>query len=310
MAEKTITLILLRADRKLWDGEGVRLQVTDVNRVPLVILFDQKLKPQSHTVLMNLDLLFNAAQVYGISVDVKKHRSAWQLINRRTFIRQQGGAEVEVKDVIMQLMLVPRQASSSNLKDGYQKLLDRGSPMVAANTGLTEQAYLDLKPAAQMALLNIEAKLRDTRLNGVSLLSFVEGVRFVKVDRLYLFMRAEVKHLVEVSAEFGSAPGHAADTDVPIALPAHPDSWKHLRFGAGNLQLSFAKTSESLPTDASKTVFSVDADIDLERGLKHVFEWLDNKLLHPEQKTDQTQVYALLFSQGILPDYTLDPLTA
>jgi hypothetical protein len=40
----------------------------------------------------------------------------------------------------------------------------------------------------------------------------------------------------------------------------------------------------------------------------HVFEWLDNKLLHPDQKTDQAQVYALLFSQGIIPNYTLDTL--
>ena len=61
--------------------------------------------------------------------------------------------------------------------------------------------------------------------------------------------------------------------------------------------------------NANKQVFSVDADIDLERGLGHVFEWLDNHVLHPGKKTDQTQVYALLFSQGIIPDYTLNPLS-
>jgi hypothetical protein len=57
-------------------------------------------------------------------------------------------------------------------------------------------------------------------------------------------------------------------------------------------------------------VFSIDADIDLERGLAHVFEFLDNHLLRPNKKTDQTQVYAyaLLFSQGIIPDYTLNPV--
>src|ERR1044071_6224039 len=174
MADKTVTLILLQADRELWAGEGVRLQVTDLSGSPLKILFDQKMAPGSHTILMNLDLHFDAGQVYGISVDVKKHRSAWQLINRRTFIRQTGGAEVEVKDHIMRLMLVPRQPSSSDLDAGYKRLLDRGSPVVAANTGLAEAAYLDLKNAAKMAFLNIEAKLRSTRLGGVPLLSFVE----------------------------------------------------------------------------------------------------------------------------------------
>lgn len=159
-----------------------------------------------------------------------------------------------------------------------------------------------------MALLNIEAKLRDTRVDGVSLLSFVEGVRYVAVDRLFLFVRSELKQLVEDASEFASAPGHDAPEGTPVALPAHRDSWKHRRFGAGNLQLSFSKTSEPLPGHPGKQVFSVDADIDLEKGLLHVFEWLDNKLLHPKKKTDQTQVYALLFSQGIIPNYTLDPL--
>jgi len=65
--------------------------------------------------------------------------------------------------------------------------------------------------------------------------------------------------------------------------------------------------AEASPGNAGTQVFSVDADIDLERGLGHVFEFLDNHLLHPGKKTDQTLVYALLFSQGIIPDYTLDP---
>ena len=179
--------------------------------------------------------------------------------------------------------------------------------MTADNTGLKKQAYLKLPPAAKMAFLNIEAKLRKTRLNGVSLLSFVERVRHVAAARLFLFMRSELKLIIDDSSEFASAPGHRAPTGTPKPLPAHPNSWKHTSFGAGNLQLSFAKAAEAL--DSGKQVFSVDADIDLERGLAHVGEWLDNELLHPSKKTDQTQVYALLFSQGIIPHYTIDPLS-
>lgn len=309
MAEKNVTLILLQADRKLWAGKGARLQVTDVTRKELRVLHNQPLQPKSHTVLIELDLLFDAGQVYGISVEAKGHRTAWQLINRRTFLRQTGGTEVEVKDHILRLMLAPRKTSSSDLDGGYRHLLDRGSPMIADGTGLNESAYLNLKDIPKMALLNIEAKLRGTRVGGVPLISFVEGVRHVAVDRLFLFMRSEVKQLIEDSPDFASAPGHGVPENTPIDLPAHPDSWKHKRFGAGNLQLSFSKTSAPMPGNPTKQVFSVDADVDLEKGLLHVFEWLDNKLLHPDKKTDQTQVYSLLFSQGIIPGYTLNPLT-
>jgi len=307
MAQKTITLILLGADRKLWDGDSVRLQVTQVNS-PLKVLFNKKLAAGTHTVRLDLDLFFDSGQVYGISVDAKKHRSAWQLINRRTFLRQQGAIEVESKEHILQLMLVPNKPSSSDLDAGYDKLRDLGSPVTADNTGIARQAYLDFKPAAKMAMLNLEAKLRETRLGDASLLSFVEAVRFVDVDRIFLFMRSDVKHLIEGSSEFASAPGHEAPTGTLVALPAHSDSWKHRRFGAGNIQVSFSDKAEPLPGDTGKQVFSADVDIDLEQDLGHVFEWLDNHFIHPDQKTDQTLVYALLFSQGILPVYTLDPL--
>jgi hypothetical protein len=156
-----------------------------------------------------------------------------------------------------------------------------------------------------MALLNIEAKLRATRVNNVSMFSHVEGLRLVQPARLYLFVRAEMKPIVAASPDFGKAAGHGSPTGLAISLPAHPESWKHKRFGAGNLQLSFAETTE---LHEETEVYSVDADIDLGRGLDHVFEWLSNEVLHPNQKTDQTLVYSLLFSQGIIPLYKLDPI--
>ena len=303
-ANKTITLIILRADRKVWDGDAVRLKVTAL-RKGLKVLYDKPLGPKLSTVVIKLDLLFDAGQVYGISVDAADHRSAWQLINFETFLRREGEGKVELDDRIIRLILVPEHPSSSNLDGGWERMRDAGSTMTADNNGLPKQLYLDLPTASKMALLNIEAKLRDTRVNGTSLLTFVEKVRLVAAARLYLFMRSELKQIINDSPEFGSAHGHKAPSGTPIPLPAHPDSWKHKRFGAGNLQLSFAKTAEAL---SGRQVYSVDADIDLARGLDHVPEWLDNELLHPSKKTDQTQVYALLFSQGITPYYTLDPL--
>ncbi|MEK6320275.1 MAG: hypothetical protein AABN33_01195 [Acidobacteriota bacterium] len=285
----------------------MRLQVTDVSRAPLKSLHEQRLASGTSTVVMNLEVLFDAGQVYGVSVDVKKHRAAWQLINHRSFFRQEGAAEIEVNDIGMRLMLVPRSPTSSDLEEGYSRLSHRGSPIVADKTGLAKQEYLKLSPERKMALLNIEAKLRETRMNGVPLLSFVEGVRYVDVDRLFLFVRAELKHIVETSSEFAGAPGHPAPKDTPIALPPHRDSWKHKRFGAGNLQLSFSEAAETLPGDSGKQGFSVDADIDLAQGLEHVPEWLKNHF--SGKKTDQTLVYTLLFNQRINPEYTLDPVS-
>ncbi len=311
MANKTINLIILRSDRKLWDGGETELEVRDLRVNPAEknpIKKRQSLPAETAAVLLNVDLLFNAGQVYSISIDADDHRAAWQLVKRRSFVRLEGGAEVEKTNLTMQLMLVPNDPSSSDLDEGYDALQSAGSPLVADETGLKKNDYLALEPAAKMAFLNLGAKLRDTRINGVSLLSFVLGVRLVRVDRLFLYMRSEIKQLIQDSADFASAPGHKAPKNVPVTLPAHPDSWKHMMFGAGNLQLSFSKEAEPFPANTTKQAFSVDADIDLERGLLHVAEFLDNKFIHPSRKTNQTLVYALLFSQGIITNYTLDPV--
>ena len=53
---------------------------------------------------------------------------------------------------------------------------------------------------------------------------------------------------------------------------------------------------------------SADVDIDLGRGLAHAKEWLENNVFRPGHKTNQALVYALLYAQGILPRYTLDPV--
>jgi len=307
VSKKAITLIILGADRKLFNGGPVRLQVTDM-RKGLKVLHDKPLAAGSSTVLINLDLFFDAGQVYAISIDVEGHRSAWQLIKRQSFLRDEGATKIEIDSLIMQLMLVPEKPTSSDLDAAYDLLKAAASPMVADKSGISKSKYLGLEPAAKMALLNIDAKLRETRINGAPLLSFVQGLEHVAVDRLFLLMRPELKQLVKESAEFASAPGHGAPKNLPVTLPAHPNSWKHTRFGAGNLQLSFAKDSQPLPGNAGKQAFSVHADIDLERGLLHVAEFLDNKI-HPSKKTNQTLVYALLFSQRIIPNYTLNTIS-
>jgi hypothetical protein len=164
-----------------------------------------------------------------------------------------------------------------------------------------------LEVAAKMAFLNIEAKLRETRIDGAPLMSFVRAVRHVAVDRVFVLFDAELKARMPRAVDFAGAPGHPAPHGL-AGLPAHPDSWKHTRFAEGNVQLSFAADPEPFPAGSASQAHSADVDIDLGRGLAHAGEWLVNNVFLPGHKTNQALVYALLFAQGILPVYALAPV--
>lgn len=316
MASKKLSVILYGADRQLWHGSSATLRVTKfdshgMERLWIRTATGRRLKnvPLSGSIIeVNLDLQFDAGQIYAVTLNAKKHRPAWQLVNRRTFLRKEGSEEIERADAILRLMLVPRKPTSSDLDLGFDKLASRESPLVQAATGIQENEYKKLEPATKMALLNIEAKLRETPMGGRPIMSHITGLRHAAPDRLFVMMRAGVKELIERSADFVSAAGHEKPNIPGKKLPGHPDSWKHQVFSAGNIQLSFAAKSEAWPEGISdpNRSYSVDADIDLERGIKHWWEWLENNVFKPGQKTDQTVVYALLYSQGITPDYTLD----
>jgi hypothetical protein len=160
-------------------------------------------------------------------------------------------------------------------------------------------------------VLNIDAKLRETVIDGTPLMSFVRGVRHVAVDRVFLLFDAGLKPRMTRAVDFAAAAGHGSPAAFPD-LPAHPDSWKHTRFAEGNVQLSFSRDAAPLPGGgaAAPLVHSADVDIDLGRGLAHAREWLENNVFRPGHKTNQALVYALLYAQGILPHYTLDQAEA
>ena len=303
MAHKTVTVILYGADRQLWTGPAARMFVRDLNSGELRLLAD---KPITHsTVEITLqNLPFDTGQIYGLSIEADGHRTASQLIRRLSFLREVNGRRIERDHTIFRIMMVPEQAVSSDLGTGYGRLVARGSFLVHF---WTVDRYQGLSVPEKMAFLNLEAKLRETYIGHDSLSSFVSGMRAADSDRLFLLVRSDLKALVERSADFASAGGHGVPENHPD-FPACPDSWKHTAFEFGNIQLSFSATTEPAGTPV-QNCFSLDTDIDLERGLLHAGEWLDNNVLHPGQKTDQTFVYPLLFAQGILPDYTLKQAT-
>lgn len=306
MTEKHLTVLLYGSDRNLWSGGPLQVRVTDIFAAGGPKLLHRG-RTDKATIDLRLDLPFDAGQVYGFDFSAPGHHPAWQLVRRSDFLRLPDG--VEGQDAVLRLMLVPDEPGTRDLGQGFQRLQQRGSPMAADGCGLDERRYEALSPANRMALLNIEAKLRETFVDGLPVLSFVKAVRHVAVDRLFLLVDPTLKDRVARAADFAGAAGHGAP-DIPGGSPAHPDSWKHRRFAEGNVQLSFSADTIAMPGRSSAPVHSVDVDIDLGRGLAHVVEWLDNNVIRRGHKTDQALIYGLLYAQRILPVYTLAPVAA
>lgn len=303
MTKKRVTVTVHGADGNLWHSGSYEITVTDLFEGKR-LAFEESSNP---AVQLNLEVPFDAGQRYGVTLDAKKHRPAFMLVRRQDFIQERD--DIEGDAARASLMLVPDKPVSGDLHAGHDELQAIGSPLVAPGVGVKPLQYAALPAAAKMAFLNIEAKLRATFVEGTSLLSFVAGVRHVAVDRLFLFMDPRAKEAVRRSRDFADAKGHGAPEDFP-GTPAHPDSFKHTRFGEGNVQLSFSDRTETFVEGGGVPCHSVDVDIDLASGLDHVGEFLLNNVIKPGTKTEQTIVYALLFKQDIRPKYTFDVLPA
>ena len=307
MIDKRVTVILYGSDRNLWSGGSLKIQVSNLlaSGGPKVLTSG---KTDGPTVELRLQLPFDAGQLYGLTFSAPDHRPAWQIIRRLDFIRTLD--QIEVDDIILRLMLMPDSPGTSDVAGGFERLNQLSSPFAAPRTGIDATRFGRLDAAAKMAFLNIEAKLRETIIDGAPLLSFVRGVRHVAVDRVFLLFDPALKPRMGRAVDFAGAPGHRAPKE-PAGMPDHPDSWKHTRFAEGNVQLSFSAEAAPFPAGgAASLVHSADVDIDLGRGLAHAKEWLENNVFRPGHKTNQALIYGQLYAQGILPQYTLDPVAA
>jgi hypothetical protein len=305
VTEKRVTVILYGSDRNLWSGGPLQIRVSDLFAAGGPKLLSSG-KTDASTVELRLQLPFDAGQLYGLTFSAPHHRPAWQILRRLDFIRTRD--QIEGDDIVLRLMLVPDSPGTTDVPGGLERLAQIASPFAAPGTGVDAGGFARLDVAAKMACLNIEAKLRETLIDGAPLISFVRAVRHVAVDRMFLLFDSALKPRMLRAVEFAGAPGHGAPKE-PAGLPDHPDSWKHTRFAEGNVQLSFSADAVPFAGGAS-LVHSADVDIDLGRGLAHAKEWLENNVFKPGHKTNQALVYAQLYAQGILPQYTLDPAAA
>jgi hypothetical protein len=302
--EKRVTAILYGCDRELWRRGPLQVRVADLfaqGRSQIV----WEGRTREPIVELRLQLPFDGGQVYGLTFSAPRHRPGWQLLRRVDFIRSAEQAERD--DIILRLMLVPDKPGVSDVSNGFRRLEQAASPFAATGSGVDAATFASLDVAAQMVFLNVDAKLRETVIDGAPLMSFVRGVRHVAVDRVFLLFDASLKPRMPRAVDFAGAAGHGQPGAFPD-LPAHPDSWKHTRFAEGNVQLSFSKDAAPMPGGgaAAPLVHSADVDIDLGRGLAHAREWLENNVFKPGHKTNQALVYALLYAQGLLPHYVLE----
>src|SRR6185369_8045328 len=108
-------------------------------------------------------------------------------------------------DVILRLMLVPDSPGTTDLPKGLARLQQAASPFSATGSGIDAATFKTFDVAAQMAFLNIDAKLRETVIDGTPLMSFVRGVRHVAVDRVFLLFDAGLKPRMARAVDFAGA---------------------------------------------------------------------------------------------------------
>ena len=307
---KNICLTLYGADQKKWRSGDFELMIRDprddLAELPFWVGDESqsttRLKSSKCDLQLAVDLAFDRGQRYYLRVEANDHHADDRRLKRTSFIKD----EIEQEKLSLSMILVPekvQKSDSSNLNDGFKHLQKSGSPLVQ-NGSLSNKKFRALDPngeknhVKQMALLNLEAKLRATMIGNDSLIASVTGLdqRFgrvaVKPDRIYVMMKKEIKDKVSKSDDFDR---------VLLGHENHPDSWKQRGLRRGSLQLSFSKDLID-----GKDVYSVDVDIDLHRDLiDHlVAEVAPN--FFTGGKTNQRIVYRLLHEQEICPVYTLN----
>jgi hypothetical protein len=177
---------------------------------------------------------------------------------------------------------------------------DTGTPPALPARGATpgEVLYNGLNNEARAGLLNLFAKMRNTVTGGLNMWSFVNDVYRVRGDRIFANVHVSFRDHVRTAATGGLFQKVSGSLHTPPPGFVSADSFKHLAFSAGGLQLTFFASS------AAPLSFRVDADIDDAGGLGHVFQVLRNFLTQGE--THPYDIHEILqFHQLIDPGYGL-----
>ena len=177
---------------------------------------------------------------------------------------------------------------------------ETGTPPGPSARGATpgEQLYNGLDSTARAGLLNVSAKMRNTIAGGLDMWSFVTDVYRIRGDRIFANVHLSFRDHVRSAAAGQIFEQVSGSLHTPPPGFVHADSFKHLAFQAGILQLTFFASA------AAPLQFKVDADIDDAGGIGHVFQVLRNFLTSTD--THPYDIHQILqFHQLIDPGYDL-----
>lgn len=285
-----INVIIYRGDRQLWKGGQVRLRLLDPFSQTEKILVDHQVGPKVSTVRLE-KAPADRGQNYSLIATARGFRDAAIYPVKP---RPGGLSHAAV-------MLVRKDAKPDFSTFSFERLKEFSPAFEAALQagGISEADFTGLEPELQAAALNIEAKLRATKLGGFEAVEYVKkisSVNDIHQDRIFCRVKPEmvedVRFEIRENKTFQEVPEWANE----LFHAGFPISFKQ-RIPFGSLQLSFAREPDN------DGLLDADIDIDLLTDVGHFGEVLRNKLTG--QKTDSYTVYVQLFDQRIFPLYTI-----
>lgn len=283
-----INVTIYSGNRQLWAGGKVRLIVLDPFSNTEKILVDHFTRKGTATVLLK-DVPADRGQNYSILASAKGHRDAGIYPVKA---RPSGVVHTAV-------MLIRNDPELDHGSFSYAYLKERSPEFYAAiSQTIDEQTFLGLEPEQIAGALNIEAKLRETKLTSIPAVSFVKKIERsedIRQDRLYVEVAPDMPDQVRQEIRERGTFTELAEWANELWHEGYPVSFKQ-RVPFGSLQLSFAEK----PVNG---LLRADIDIDLFTDIGHLGEVLRNKLT--TQKTDPYTVYVQLFDQRIFPSYLL-----
>ena len=285
-----INVTIYRGDRRLWDSSPVRLVVLDPFSQTETVVLDHTAPAGAATFLLE-GLPADKGQNYSLIATADRHRDA---------------AIYPVKPLAggvrhTAVMLVRKDPEPDFSHFSFDRLAEHSVAFKEAlqKGQIQEEDFLRLEPIRIAAALNIEAKLRNTKILAEPAVNFVKMVRAleeVQQDRIYASVDPNMPGQVRNEAEQNHSFTELAEWANEVFHEGYPVSFKQ-RVQFGSLQLSFA---EKPKTDG---LLAADIDIDLYTDIGHFGEVVRNKFTN--QATDPFTVYVQLFDQRIFPLYVL-----
>jgi hypothetical protein len=280
-----INLTMYSADRTLWSHGKVRIQVIDPFSDSEVLMAEDT--AAGPTALLE-SVLADKGRIYAILVSAEGYRQAGIYPVKA---RANGLVQAAV-------MLLPEKARFEFPQPLLSRLKTYSPVFWAALVagGMTDASLADMEPERLACVLNIEAKLRNTRVTGIPAMEFVRGIEGaggIGADRLH----ARLDRMLIEKLQAEAAGGNFVALTGP--RETFPLSFKQ-RVPFGSLQLSFSESDNGELVDA-------EINIDLWPDIEPLGRFL--RAVISRQAADSFTVYRHLFDQRIFPHYLVHDTT-